>query len=164
MSELKYEDRQIFRQEPDCYSGPDCGGHRPRWMTSYPKEGDEEDGEVLKLEIDAKSMPPGSRVIIEVPCCPKCGDPADMNEPRSMRIVKGKIVHIKKLPSKWPNCRCPEVMKNRLIALVILFLCSGCESYKKTGWYTPDSFNYTYARSRLTGEETDYVGFTWQLK
>lgn len=70
---------------------PDCDEERPRWMTSYPKEGDEEDGETLKLEIPAGRMPPGSRVTIEVPCCPKCGDPADMNETTGF---------------DWPDCDC----------------------------------------------------------
>lgn len=63
-------------------------------MTSYPKEGDEEDGETLKLEIPAKMMPPGSRVTIEVPCCPECGDPADMRGDDG----NGHTV--------WPKCSC----------------------------------------------------------
>lgn len=65
-------------------------------MTSYPKEGDEEDGEVLKLEIPASSMPPGSRVVIEVPCCPECGDPADMC------VGSGETPNHR----EWPACEC----------------------------------------------------------
>lgn len=91
---LQYVERQIFRQEPDCYDGPKSHGHRPRWMTSYPKEGDSEDGETLKMEIPAAMMPPGSRVTIEVPCCPKCGDPADT------------FTDCVKTYKKWPNCKC----------------------------------------------------------
>ena len=91
---LQYVERQTFRQEPDCYDGKSCDQHRPRWMTSYPKEGDEEDGETLKLEMKATQYPPGTRVTIEVPCCPKCGDPADMNG------GDGKDYR------KWPNCDC----------------------------------------------------------
>jgi len=93
MKNISFQDRQIWRQEPDCYDGNNCNQLRPRWMTSYPKHGDEEYGEVLKLEIDAYQVPPGTRVIIEVPVCPKCGDPADMNEPRRRQ-------------RKWPNCDC----------------------------------------------------------
>src|ERR1051326_4893977 len=93
---LEFVSRQVFRQEPDCYDGETLDKHRPRWMTSYPKEGDEEDGEILKLEIDARTMPPGSRVTIEVPCCPKCGEPADMFcDPRPG--TKRRL---------WPNCPC----------------------------------------------------------
>jgi hypothetical protein len=71
-------------------------------MTSYPKEGDEEDGEILKLEIPAASMPPGSRVTIEVPCCPDCGDPADMN------VGTGETPNHR----EWPSCRCGFSWKN----------------------------------------------------
>lgn len=63
-------------------------------MTEYPKEGKEEDGETLKITLDARQMPPGSRVTIEVPCCPKCGEPADI------------LVDPLKRFRKWPNCRC----------------------------------------------------------
>ncbi len=88
MSELiTFVERQTFWMEPDHDET------RPRWMTSYPKEGREEDGEFLKLDMDARRYPPGARVTIEVPCCPKCGDPADMND-------KNKPVR------KWPRCDC----------------------------------------------------------
>lgn len=93
MEKIHYTERQTFRQEPDCYDGKKCDKQRPRWMTSYPKHGDEEDGETLKIEIPAGSVPPGTRVIIQVPICPKCGDPADMNEPRRKQ-------------RRWPRCQC----------------------------------------------------------
>ena len=95
MENLKREDRQTWRMEPDFYDGETCDKVRPRWMTSYPKEGDEEEGETLKIELDARSMPPGTIVTITVPICPKCGDPADMMIPREGH--KGR---------KWPNCQC----------------------------------------------------------
>lgn len=100
MNNIYFAKRQIFYQEPDCYDGKSCDQLRPRWMTSYPKEGKEEDGEILKLEIDAKSMPPGSRVVIEVPCCPKCGDPADT------------FVDCLDKYSEWPDCECGFSWKN----------------------------------------------------
>lgn len=92
-TKIKYVERQTFRQEPDCYDGESCDQLRPRWMTSYPKEGDEEDGEVLKLEIAASNLPPGSRITIEVPCCPKCGDPADARTDITANY------------REWPNCQ-----------------------------------------------------------
>lgn len=94
---MEYAERQTFWQEPDVYDGDTCDKHRPRWMTSYPKEGKEEDGEVLILNMPARQWPPGTRVTIEVPCCPKCGDPADMNEPRGFPEMNAR---------KWPNCKC----------------------------------------------------------
>jgi len=92
--EIRFCDRQTFTMEPYCYDGELCDGLRPRWMTSYPKEGKEEDGEVLRLEIDASSLPPGSRVVIEVPVCPQCGDPADI-----------KVDCLEK-HKEWPDCEC----------------------------------------------------------
>ena len=91
---LEYAHRQTFRQEPDCYDGASCDQRRPRWMTSYPKEGDEEDGETLKLEMNARQYPPGTRVTIEVPCCPKCGDPADCHYDGLTPV------------REWPSCEC----------------------------------------------------------
>ena len=94
MKNLEYCERQTFVMEPDCYAGESCDKLRPRWMTSYPKEGKEEDGETLKLEMPAAMFPPGTRVTIEVPVCPKCGDPADMNGSDG------------KSHKNWPRCDC----------------------------------------------------------
>jgi hypothetical protein len=93
-NEVRLMERAEWVMEPDCYSGKTCDKMRPRWMTSYPKEGKEEDGETLKLEIDAASMPPGSRVVIEVPVCPQCGDPADI------------MVDVLSKHKRWPRCTC----------------------------------------------------------
>ena len=60
----------IATLEPDVYSGPNCDEHRPRWIASYPKHGDEElSGDVV---LDATLYPPGTQVIIQSPVCPKC--------------------------------------------------------------------------------------------
>ena len=90
---LTFVERQTFHQKPDCYDGATCDKLRPRWMTSYPKHGNEEDGEVLRIEMHARDYPPGTRVIIEVPVCPKCGDPGDFVQPKTRR-------------RKWPRCDC----------------------------------------------------------
>ena len=70
--DLEYEETDRARMEPDVYDGPECDQHRPRWIVSVPKEGDEDIGDVL--ELSAKTFPPGTRVIIEEPICPKCGE------------------------------------------------------------------------------------------
>lgn len=53
-----------------------------------------------------------------------------------------------------------------LVACVTLL--SGCagvhEKYKESGWYAPDSFNYTLQRDRRTGDQSDYFGLGWSLK
>lgn len=102
MSKLNYITDMVFRQEPYCYDGDSCDQQRPRWMTSYPKEGDQEDGETLKLEIPARSVPPGTRVVIEIPCCPQCGDRADMC------MGTGENADFK----EWPDCNCGFSWKN----------------------------------------------------
>lgn len=94
MKTMQYVTRQDWHQEPYCYDGPGCDKQRPRWMTSYPKEGKQEEGKVLKLEIPAESLPPGSRVTIEIPCCPECGDPADINTDWNETYTV------------WPSCKC----------------------------------------------------------
>jgi len=52
---VQFENIETFRMEPDFYDGDTCDLTRPRWMTSIPKEGDIEDGEILNLEIPAKN-------------------------------------------------------------------------------------------------------------
>ena len=85
--------RQEWRNEPDCYAGKTCDKLNPQWVTDYPKHGTEVEGETLTLELEAINLPPGARVAIEIPVCPKCGDPADMNEP-------------KRKQRRWPRCGC----------------------------------------------------------
>jgi len=67
---MEFTETERIRQEPDVYSGPAFDQHRPRWITSFPKEGDEEvEGDVT---FAAKDFPPGTRIIIQEPLCPKC--------------------------------------------------------------------------------------------
>lgn len=51
-----------------------------------------------------------------------------------------------------------------ILLLTCLICCSGCAAYNKTGWYTPDTANYTLSRDRMTGDLTDYWGLSWTLK
>lgn len=46
----------------------------------------------------------------------------------------------------------------------LCFCIGGCAAYKHSGALTPDGFNYTISRSRVSGELTDYFGLTWSLK
>lgn len=51
--------------------------------------------------------------------------------------------------------------------LVILIICSGCESYKHTGWYTPDTFGYSYTSPFHHSPgvpPTHTIDFGWTLK
>lgn len=75
-----------------------------------------------------------------------------------VQVVRRKRRHVRMTTQKLRHL--PTV----LFGAVALLMCMGCESYKKTGWYTPDGFNYTFSRSRDTGELIDAVGFSWTLK
>jgi len=55
-------------------------------MTSCEKTGDVEEGETLELKIPAKQVPPGTRIIVQIPRCPKCGAQADYLTPVMMVI------------------------------------------------------------------------------
>lgn len=69
---MEFTETERIRQEPDVYDGPNFDQHRPRWITSYPKEGDDEiEGNVI---LAAEDFPPGTRIIIQEPICPKCGE------------------------------------------------------------------------------------------
>jgi len=69
---MEYIELKRMRMEPDIYTGPNCDEHRPRWITSAEKEGDGElTGDIV---LDPSLFPPGTRVIIEIPVCPKCGE------------------------------------------------------------------------------------------
>lgn len=54
-------------------------------------------------------------------------------------------------------------MKKKLSILVMAIGLTGCTTYKNQVW-TPDSFNYTLARDRVSGEISDYWGLSWNLK
>lgn len=90
---IQYTERQRFWMQPDMYDGDTFDQHRPTWWTSYPKEGDQEHCELLELKMLAGAFPPGTEVIIRIPTCPNCGEPADMISPKT----PGRL---------WPPCQC----------------------------------------------------------
>ena len=74
---MKYRETMNAEMAPDMYGGPDCDQMLPRWCAST--EGDMGDGENHEtLELAARTFPPGTRVVISIPECPDCTEPADM--------------------------------------------------------------------------------------
>lgn len=69
---MEYRKTQSAIMEPDLYDGPDCDDVRPRWVAYVEKEGRTDIGEDMNLA--ATTFPPGTRVEISVPICPKCND------------------------------------------------------------------------------------------
>jgi len=66
---LKYIRVGKAEMKPDVYGGESCEEHIPRWM-GYLYEDDETDLEIIKL--DPKAFPAGTKILIEIPICPKC--------------------------------------------------------------------------------------------
>ena len=55
----------------------------------------------------------------------------------------------------------------KIISLILLAFTGGCAAYNKTGWWTPDTFNYTYATPFTRTDvapPTHYFGLSWTIK
>lgn len=82
MSAIKYQEIMWATMQPDCYDGENCDQIRPQW-NAY-ADGDKEGGFEDLITLNPSNFPPGTKVVISVPCCPyeRCGLPAfDVNTP-----------------------------------------------------------------------------------
>ena len=62
-----------FEMKPDLYGGDNCDEIIPQWECST--DGDiGSDIEKEPLIFKAKNFPPGTKIIVSQPVCPKCGD------------------------------------------------------------------------------------------
>ena len=62
-----------FEMKPDCYGGEKFDEHIPMWNGYV--EGDKQDDTTRQpLRFDPKDFPPGTKIIFQEPCCPKCGE------------------------------------------------------------------------------------------
>lgn len=88
MTKLEMHETMWAEMSPDVYDGPNCDQIRPRWEASA--EGDKGGADFIDiLELDAKTFPPGTRVIISVPDCPECFESADFAfDSRTMTMGK----------------------------------------------------------------------------
>jgi len=62
--------------QPDIYSGDTCDRIRPRWNCF--SEGDKDAVYLNVVELDAKTFPPGTRIIVREPECPRCNMIAEL--------------------------------------------------------------------------------------
>jgi hypothetical protein len=58
---------------PDCYGGSNCDRIVPGWNAYADGDMEAEDG-IATLRLAARTFPPGTRISISEPCCPKCGE------------------------------------------------------------------------------------------
>jgi hypothetical protein len=74
---MDYHEIMRATMSPNVYDGPKCDQHRPRWHAHA--DGDKDSDHTDALELAASMFPAGTKVSVEVPCCPECGEPADLH-------------------------------------------------------------------------------------
>ena len=81
MADIKRRETQYAVMHPDIYSGKTCDQVKPQW--SGAAEGDKNGYEYIDhtITLSAKTFPPGTRVSIHEPECPKCGQCRERNYP-----------------------------------------------------------------------------------
>ena len=72
---LEYQRALWAEMAPDIYSGENCDEHRPRWHAYA--DGDMDSDYLETIELSAATFPPGTKITVEVPCCPDDGVSAD---------------------------------------------------------------------------------------
>lgn len=72
MAEVKFTEAQRAEMRPDMYGGKNCDQLVPGWTASAMGEESEDIGHDLSLS--ARTFPPGTKVIVMEPTCPKCDE------------------------------------------------------------------------------------------
>lgn len=67
---MKHHKIMWAEMRPFLYDGPKCDQVRPQWHCEA--EGDMDSTEEESIDLDAAVFPPGTKIEISVPCCPKC--------------------------------------------------------------------------------------------
>lgn len=75
-TELEFRQVIYWEQKPDVYAGEKCDEVRPRFW-GY-ADGDMDGGFDDKIELMPDRFPAGTKIIVQVPCCPDCDQDADM--------------------------------------------------------------------------------------
>lgn len=73
---LNYVEIMRAEQKPDVYAGPNCDEHKARWWIHA--DGDMDSEHVDRFALSAADFPPGTKVVVTVPCCPLCGSNAEL--------------------------------------------------------------------------------------
>lgn len=68
---MEYQDIMWAELKVDVYDGPNCDQHRKYW-NAY-ADGDKQDDNFSEnIELNLEHYPPGTKVVVSVPECPKC--------------------------------------------------------------------------------------------
>ncbi|PKM43244.1 MAG: hypothetical protein CVV05_15470 [Gammaproteobacteria bacterium HGW-Gammaproteobacteria-1] len=68
---MEYHQTMWAEMKPDVYDGENCDQVRPRWHAHA--EGDMDSDYTETVTLDSKQFPPGTKILVMEPCCPKCG-------------------------------------------------------------------------------------------
>jgi hypothetical protein len=74
--------------KPDCYSGASCDKVKPQWEIHA--DGDMDSDSLPTVKLSARTFPPGTKITIEEPLCPHCGE---LREPAHPGIGAAKVVY-----------------------------------------------------------------------
>ncbi|MBW5800081.1 hypothetical protein [Halomonas elongata] len=74
--QIEYQNVMWAEMKPDVYAGENLDEHRPGWECYTDGDMGEETG-LDTIELPAMRFPPGTKITVEVPCCPECGLSAD---------------------------------------------------------------------------------------
>ena len=75
--ELEYQPVMWGEMKPDIYAGESCDNVETRWWVYG--DGDM-DGDYVgrNVSFDSSMFPPGTKITVSQPCCPKCHQIAEM--------------------------------------------------------------------------------------
>jgi hypothetical protein len=73
---MEYHEIMRAEMSPDVYAGESCDQIKPRWHGHC--EGDMDSDYFDLLELDPTQFPPGTKVVVLQPCCPECGQIAEI--------------------------------------------------------------------------------------
>jgi hypothetical protein len=84
MSEVDTRETMWAEMKPDCYGGQNCDQIRPRWECYAAGDMESEDG-LKTISLAARTFPPGTRVVVQEPVCPQCGETRSIKYPPPKR-------------------------------------------------------------------------------
>lgn len=71
--EMKYTETMWFEMKPNIYGGENLDEHIPMW-NGYADGDKQDDTTTDSLIFDPKDFPPGTKIVISEPVCPKCNE------------------------------------------------------------------------------------------
>ncbi len=74
---MEYQNIMMAELKPDVYGGDACDEIEPRWE-AYADGDMDSDTFKTPIQLCCESFPPGTKVTVSVPCCPKCGQQVEI--------------------------------------------------------------------------------------